>query len=360
MEKVLVLQYACTTSGDEAEAKLARQLPRAIGRKLHATELLHTNFLALRYAVEDTLRFVNVTETPVKEELRDIAADNDVRFVLFGKVGAKERITIDAQLYDAEQDAIVFRKFFETYAGYTIDALDEIAYRVATHVCAKELLPEQRVALFQRDTTSWEAYLYYLMAEDDRYGLGVGVVPPEPSLAISAYTEALRTDPTMTAAEAGLVAFLVDADQKDLLPTDIAIEALRTIAKESPAMETIAQGLVYFLLATGKLQEAETKAREYLQTMEHVPVLVKALSDALVQQGKTADAEQVVVDAAAHNNNSLFYDILAEFYNDHAEDGLVPQAAERALAAQLKAEDARVRETLAALPVLKDDHCSLN
>lgn len=360
MEKVLVLQYACTTSGDEAEAKLARQLPRAIGRKLHATEVLHANFLALRYAVEDVLQFVNVTDMPAKEELRDIAADNSVRFVLFGKVGAKERITIDGQLYDAEQDAVVFRKFFETYAGYTIDALDEIAYRVATHVYTKELSPEQRVELFKRDTTSWEAYLYYLMAEDDRYGLSVGVIPPEPLLAVSAYTEALRIDPTMTAAERGLVVFLTEAVREDILVGEKAIEVLRAVADEFPTMEIAAQAVVYFLVAADRLHEAEAKAREYLQKNEDSPVLIKLLSTVLAEQGNSANAEQLLRAAAEKYDSALYYDILVEFYNDHIEGGIILQAEEHARVAQRKADDARAREALAALPVLKDDHCSLN
>lgn len=360
MEKVLVLQYACTTMGDEAEAKLARQLPRTIGAKLQATGLLRVQFLALRHAVDGVPHFMNTTTAPAKEDLKEIAADNDVRFVVFGKVGAKERITIDAQLYDAEQDAVVFRKFFETYAGYTVDALDEVAYRVAAQVHPEELSTEQRVALFKRDTTSWEAQLYYFMAEDDRYGLSVGVVPPEPVLALSAYTEALHTDPTMHAAEKALVAFLVDTVADNLVTSEKAIETLATLTEEVVGLETATQALVYFLLAADRLGEAEATARGYVQVHGNSPALVKALATVLVEQGNSTEAEHVLRHAAETYENAVYYDALAEFYSDHESVGVAEHADERAREAQRKADEIRAREALAALPVLKDDHCSLN
>lgn len=355
MEKIIVLQFACTVAGDEAEAKLARQLPRVVGRKLQASGVVAVEFLSLRDTVEGTVYFVNSTDMPDTAALREIAAEQGARYVVFGRTGAGERITIDARLYDAEKDAVVFRKFVETYAGYTVDALDEIAWRALQHTEHREVDEERRVALFRRETASWEAFLYYLMAEDDRYGLEIGVVPPDLSLPVAAYIEALRIDPSMHDAERGLVRLLIEALERNLLSPEKVLETLSTVVDEFADMESAAQAFVYILLALERPVEAADEAMRSAQAMPWSPVLQKALADALAAQGRTAEAAESFAAWVEEHSSSDAWTLLAEWF---AERDTLPGAAERAQAAERQAEECRRREQMQALPVVGD--CSLN
>ncbi len=360
MQKILVLQFACTHSGDEAEAKLARQLPRSIGKKIQAAEVAEVDFLSLRDTVDGAVYFVNSTEVPDRTALQEMAANQGVRFILFGKAGAGERITIDAQVYDAESNDIVFRKFFETYAGYTIDALDEIAYRTVQLLAIGTLAEEQRVAMFRRETASWEAFLYYLMAEDDRYGLEHEIIPHEVELPVSAYLEALRIDPTMEEAERGLVRLLVELAERNLVAHERVLETLSTVVDEFSGMETAAQAFVYFLLALGRVMEAEEEARRSVEAMPESAALHRALADVLLELGRTDEAVDAIADWTDAHPSSENYELLAEFFRMCAEVESVPDADAREKAAMARAEECRKHEELQALPVVSDANCHLN
>lgn len=358
MQKILVLQYACTRSGDEAEAKLARQLPRTIGKKIQATGVAEVDFLSLRDTVDGTVYFINSTEVPDRAALQEMAESHHVRFVLAGKVGAGERITIDAQLYDAERRDVVFRKFFETYAGYTVDALDEVAYRTVQLLSPQALAETQRVAMFRRETASWEAFLYYLMAEDDRYGLEHGIVPHDAGLPVSAYMEALRIDPTMEDAEQGLVRLLIDIAERNIVPHERVLEVLSTLVDEFAGMETAAQAFVYFLLALGRSMEAEEEARRALVSMPDSVVLCRALADAMAEQGRGEEAARALSEWVDAHPSSECYAVLADFFR--AASGAVVDATAREQAALLRAEERKREEELQVLPVMADPHCHLN
>ncbi len=360
MQKILVLQFACTRSGDEAEAKLARQLPRTIGKKIQATDVADVDFLSLRDTVDGTVYFVNSTEVPDRAALREMAEAQGVGFVLFGKVGAGERITIDAQVYDAGSNEIVFRKFFETYAGYTIDALDEIAYRTVQLLATGTLAEEQRVAMFRRETGSWEAFLYFLMAEDDRYGLEHEIVPHDAELPVSAYVEALRIDPAMEEAELGLVRLLVDLAERNLVAPERVLETLSTVVDEFSGMETAAQAFVYFLLALERTMEAEDEARRAVEAMPQSSALQRALADVLVERGKVEEAVENFAGWTESHQSSENYGLLAEFFRMCAGYDVLPDAAAREKAALLRADECRRHEELQALPVVKDANCNLN
>jgi TolB-like protein len=360
MQNILVLQFACTVAGDEAEAKLARQFPLVIAGKLRATGVVETLFISLRDTVDGVVHFVNSTYTPDLAALREIAAGQGVRYVLFGKTGAGERITIDAQLYDAEQEAIVFRKFFETYAGYTIDALDEIAWRTLQQVYTGTLAEEQRIALFRRETASWEAFLYYLMAEDDYYGLQNGIIPPDLMLPVNAYIEAMKIDPTMQDAERGLAVLLIEAIERKLMPPERILETLTTVVDNFPGTAVIAQILVSLLLAMERLTEAAAEARRALETSPQSVALHRLLSDILVVEGRTGEAEQLLRNAADQYATADFLTLLADFYRMCREENLLPRAAEEEHRARTRAEEIRRREDMASLPVMTDRECSLN
>src|SRR5688500_8212489 len=91
---ILMLQFAAQHEGEEAEAKLARQVPRQIGRKLGLTDRFDARFLSFRdrTAAGDTI-FVNSTRLPDVEALAEIAAHHGIRYILTGKIGVGERIT---------------------------------------------------------------------------------------------------------------------------------------------------------------------------------------------------------------------------------------------------------------------------
>lgn len=360
MQNILVLQFACTVPGDEAEAKLARQFPLVIAGKLRATGVVETLFTSLRDTVDGVVHFVNSTYTPDLAALKEIAAEQGVRYVLFGKTGAGERITIDAQLYDAEREAVVFRKFFETYAGYTIDALDEIAWRTLQQVYTGELAEEQRIALFRRETASWEAFLYYLMAEDDYYGLQHGVIPPDLMLPVNAYIEAMKIDPTMQEAERGLAVLLIEAIEQKLLPPDQVLETLSTVVDTFPGTAVTAHILVTLLFAMERFSEAAAAARRALETSPQSAALHRLLSDTLLMEEKLDEAEQLLRTAAETHETPELLMVLADFYQFCREENLLPHAAEEERRARDRAAEIRRREEVTSLPVMTDRDCSLN
>jgi hypothetical protein len=262
---ILLLQFAAQHEGEEAEAKLARQIPRQIGRKLRLTDRFDARFLSFRdRTAAGDIVFVNSTRLPDAEVLAEIAAHHGIRYILTGKIGVGERITIEAQLYDAQRNGMIFRKGFDTYATYTFDVFDEICVRVAQAI-GTELSREERVAVFQRDTTEWEAFLYYLLAEDDRYALSVGIPPGDPELAASAFAAALQRDPDFEAAEQSATAYILEGMEADVIAPARAEELLATIAAAAPSLLSARQALMFLTLERGDESAARAHAMEILK-----------------------------------------------------------------------------------------------
>lgn len=257
---ILLLQFAAQHEGEEAEARLARQVPRQIGRKLGLTDRFDARFLSFRdrTAAGDTI-FINSTQLPDTEVLQEIAAHHGLRYILTGKIGVGERITIEAQLYDAQRNAMIFRKGFDTYATYTFDVFDEICVRVA-QATGTELSREERVAIFQRDTTVWEAFLYYLLAEDDRYGLSLGIPPGDPALTASAFLAALERDNDFETAEQGATAYLLEAMAAGILEQEQVEKFLADVAAAAPSLLSARQALMFLALEKGETETARTHA----------------------------------------------------------------------------------------------------
>jgi hypothetical protein len=262
---ILLLQFAAQHEGEEAEAKLARQIPRQIGRKLRLTDRFDARFLSFRdKTTAGDVVFVNSTGLPESEALAEIAAHHGIRYILTGKIGIGERITIEAHVYDAQRNGMIFRKGFDTYATYTFDVFDEICVRTAM-ATGQELSREERVAIFQRDTTEWEAFLYYLLAEDDRYGLSVGIPPADPSLAAQAFTAALERDPDFATAEQSATAYIIEALEAGILTTDQAEKHLAAIATAAPALLSARHALMFLSLEKGNDEAARRYAAEILK-----------------------------------------------------------------------------------------------
>lgn len=260
---LLILQFATGHANEEAEAKLARQIPRVIGRKLNLTERMDARFLSFRDKVIGEEVFINSTQLPEHEALDEIAGHHAIRYVMFGKFGVGERIKLEIHLYDAERRSEIFRKAFETYAAYTFDVFDEICVRTSQAV-GIELEKKERVRLFQRDTLSWEAFLYYLLAEDDRYGLAIGVPPLDLSLPLNAYLESLRRDSDAEVIEASAVGFALEAMEAGSMGREAAESYLEKIA--GAATEALAARQALFLLALerGAFEEAKRWGDELL------------------------------------------------------------------------------------------------
>jgi hypothetical protein len=269
---ILILQFATGHPDEEAEAKLARQIPRVIGRKLNLTGRFDARFLSFRDRVIGEEVFVNSTQLPEHDALDEIAGHHRIRYVLFGRFGVGERITMEVHLYDAERRAAIFRKGFETYAAYTFDVFDEVCVRTAQAV-GVELDKRERVRLFQRATTSWESFLYYLLAEDDRYGLAVGVPPLDFSLTQQAYLESLRHDPDAEEIEASAVAFALEGMAAEGIGREAAEEYLRQIAGTAPELLAARQALMYLSFERGDHEEARRWGEELVALRPEDPML---------------------------------------------------------------------------------------
>jgi len=198
LNSIMMLQFACQNSGTEAEARLARQIPRYIGTKLFRSGLFEPSFYALRNQQNNV--FINATEPPPLDIIDNIAQSNSTPYLLFGKVGIAEKLKFEFNFYDAKFGKIVLKKGVETYPTYIFDSLDELCLKIINY-CELQLTREQRMSLFMRDTLVWEAFLYYLFAEDERYAYSVGIELKEPEKTISHFLEALRFDPDFELAQ---------------------------------------------------------------------------------------------------------------------------------------------------------------
>ena len=158
---------------------------------------------------------------------------------------------------------MIFRKGFDTYATYTFDVFDEICVRVA-QATGTELSREERVAIFQRDTTVWEAFLYYLLAEDDRYGLSVGIPPGDPKLAAAAFIAALERDSDFETAEQSATAYLLEAMGAGILTQEEAESLLADVAAAAPSLLSARQALMFLALEKGDMGDARVHAAAIL------------------------------------------------------------------------------------------------
>jgi hypothetical protein len=148
-------------------------------------------------------------ELPSPGDLETVTRMYGGDLVLTGRFGLSDKeILLEGRYYDTSKKAEVYAKRFETYPKYYFVAVEEIKLRAA-QLLNIELSDEERVALFSRATESWQAYLYYLLAEDERYALTLGIPPQDHRGAIELYKEAVKTDPTFIQAKRGLEHLLV-------------------------------------------------------------------------------------------------------------------------------------------------------
>lgn len=208
MKTILLLPFATVSEGDEATAKLGRQMPRQIGREIEqalAGQNVRSKFLSMRGTARNGQSgFVATTTLPSFQEILHIGEQYGAEVVLTGKIGLGERnVLFEARVTNVQEKRETFAKLFETYPTYFFDTAEETKLRI-TQTLGLSLSEEERVALFRRITDSWEAYLYYLMGEDDRYGFETGIIPTHPIGAISYYEKALEIDPQFTSASDSL------------------------------------------------------------------------------------------------------------------------------------------------------------
>jgi TolB-like protein len=292
-QTILTLPFVATESGNEAQAKLGRQLSRIIGQKIQASGQVDSHFMAMRETVNEKIVFVNTTQKPENEDLKEIAKNAKERFILFGKVGTTNKVNVEACLYDAEAGKLVFHKQFETFAGYMFDTLDEITIRVLEAMKIETNI-DQRVQIFKRQSDSWEAFLYFMMAEDDRYGLSVGVEPIDPNLPMSGYLEALTLDPHMKDAELGLITFVIDLLQYELITPETAAEKLTQLVDLLPDTEHGFETLAIVKVLQGKMDEAETVLKNGLKKMPESYAINSSLAELYIENGSPDEALKII------------------------------------------------------------------
>lgn len=252
---VLLVQFAVERAGDEAAAKLARQIPRALGRRLARSGRFEVRTFIARDRVDGREVFINSTALPDPDALAALAGMHHARVVLAGKIGVGERIRIEARIYDAGHGREVYAKGFDVYATYTFDALEELTVRLA-QIAGIEMTRDERVQLLRRETESWEAYLYFLLAEDDRYGLSLGLAPDRPLGTVDMYCEALAIDAEFEAAESGVVAYLLEALQRETISETEVDVALQRVAALAPTLLSARRALLYRALADDQFERA--------------------------------------------------------------------------------------------------------
>ena len=210
---LLLLPFSVYQRGDEVAAKLSRQLPRMLGAGLEPVLAPHevtVRYLSSRGTGADGRPgLVATSEMPSLDDLETTARMYGANFVLYGKFGLTEKeILLESRLFDMKRGIDTYAKAFQTYPTYYFDAVEELKMRV---IQTMGIAPGdyERAALFTRPTDSWQAYLFYLLAEDDRYAATLGILPQDPEGTIRLYREALDIDVDFTAAKEGLQHFLV-------------------------------------------------------------------------------------------------------------------------------------------------------
>jgi len=211
---VLLLPFATLVEGDEVSAKLARQVARLIGTDLEracAAHDLKAKYLSSRGVGRDGKpALAATTEMPKLSDMIQAGEMYGAEVVCAGTLGVRDRdVHFEVRLANPKKrDAIQFSKRYETFPSYFFDALEEVKLRI-TQVLGLTLTDDERVDLFQRTTESWQAFLFYLLAEDERYGLTIGIEPLDLLQPIELYREALEVDPGFTAAKNALEHYLI-------------------------------------------------------------------------------------------------------------------------------------------------------
>jgi hypothetical protein len=210
---ILLLPFASLVSGDEVSAKLARQIPRMIGADIDRACVKHnlsSRYLSSRGTAPDgTPALVATTDLPTGGDMNAQGEMYQAELVITGRVGLSDTgILLEVHIYDVKQKEERFAKRFETFPSYFFDCVEEVKVRI-TQLCRVDLAEEERLELFRRATESWQAYLYYLLAEDERYGLTIGVIPKDALAPLVLYHEALTTDRTFERAALGLQHYII-------------------------------------------------------------------------------------------------------------------------------------------------------
>jgi hypothetical protein len=210
---ILLLPFATLAAGDEVSAKLARQVARLIGADLEracANHGLKAKYLSSRGTAESgKAALAATTEMPSLTDMMLAAEMYGADLVCAGQLAVRDRdVHFEVHLAKPKQQAMLFAKRYETFPSYFFDALEEVKLRISQSL-GLQLTDEERVDLFQRPTESWQALLYYLLAEDERYGLTIGVEPFDLLQPIELYRESLTVDPAFALAKNGLAHYLV-------------------------------------------------------------------------------------------------------------------------------------------------------
>ncbi|MES2766746.1 MAG: tetratricopeptide repeat protein [Bacteroidota bacterium] len=318
-QTILTLPFVATESGNEAQAKLGRQLSRILGQKIQSSGQVNSHFMAMRETVNEKIVFVNTTQMPNTDDLKEIAKNAKERYVLFGKVGTTNKINVEACLFDAELGKLIFHKQFETFAGYMFDTLDEITIRVLEAMQIETNIA-QRIQIFKRLSDSWEAFLYFMMAEDDRYGLSVGVVPIDANLPMSGYLESLTLDPHMKDAELGLITFVIDLLQYEIIKPEEAAAKLSELVKLIPDAEHGYETLAIVKVLEGKMTEAEDVLKGALKKLPNSYAINSALAELYIENGSGDDALPIVQNLLKENLEIVQLEALIELCESQLDD----------------------------------------
>jgi hypothetical protein len=212
MMTILLLPFAALHQ-DEATAKLCRQIPRLLGAELERALGglgVSTRFLSSRGTSEEGRSgLVASLELPAVSDLETTARMFGADLIVTGRFGLTDRnLILEARIYDAAKHLEVYAKHFETYPAYYFDSIEELKVRVV-QTLGIELGERERVALMSRATESWEALLHYLLAEDERYALSLGIAVLQPMTTLDLFRDALRIDPEFTIARSAMEHYIV-------------------------------------------------------------------------------------------------------------------------------------------------------
>jgi hypothetical protein len=234
--RLLLTPFATFTAGDEPSAKLARQLPRMIGRDVEracAKHGLTAKYLSARGTTASGIPgLVATTELPSAKETENLAEMYGADLTLTGRFGLSDTaLIIEGRLFRTSDKQEVYAKRFETYPTYYFDAVEEIKTRIVQSL-GIELDEKERAELFTRVTESWQAYLFFLLAEDERYGISIGIVPGDILQPLELYRHAIETDSQFEEARTAMqhyVILLIEQDSANALPLVLALKSMNTI-----------------------------------------------------------------------------------------------------------------------------------
>lgn len=219
---ILCLQFSCLTQ-DEAQSRLSRQIPRYISRKLSLSNKFNSSFFSFKGEINSVECFLNTSTSPTIDIIDEIANNHSTPYVLYGKFGIEDKLKIEIYLYDAKICKIVYKNAIDVYPTYLFDSLDELCSKIVS-IAGFILEKEDRMSLFSRDTLNWDAFLYYILAEDDRYAYTIGIKIPSFENTISLYFESLKIDCEFELSEKACIAFITDLYIKEKISYQRTLE----------------------------------------------------------------------------------------------------------------------------------------